>query len=632
MNATVKNSVRAILLGIACSVASAQDSQSLDPKSKITPTFRDVELVQVIETVGAATGRNFVIDPRVRGKITMISTQPMSMAAFYEAFLSMLQVNGFSAVTSGGVTKIIPETNAIQFASSADIVTQIVTLQNVSASQMVPVLRPLVPQFGHIAAIPNSNSLIITDRSSNVARMLRIIQRIDQASTSDIEIVALQNAAAADITQTLSALIQNAENSGINQVKIASDVRSNSILISGDRTQRLRVKATIAYLDTPLTSGGNTRVRYLRYADAEKIAARLKEQFASNAFPQNNGTQPERTPTIWAEPETNSLVVTAPSKTMDSIMEVIDRLDIRRAQVLVEAIIVEISEDKSAELGVNWLATNTNPSSTAAGFVEPVGNVSILDLLRAADNPATLTSAPRGLTLGVGRINAGNINFAAMIRAMRGDSDTNIIATPSIVTMDNQEAEIKVTQEIPFITGQYTNSNNTANNVTPFQTIQRQEVGTILRITPQINEGDSIMLRIEQESSSLAGSSRGAVDLITNKRTISTNVMIEDSGIIVLGGLIQDAETRGEQRVPLLGKIPILGEAFRTRSASRNKTNLMVFIQPRILRDEAASRIQTNSKYNYIRGEQDRVNSKFEINPLIRNTGATLPDREKKNE
>lgn len=616
------------MLGIASTISLAQDAQPLNPSSKITPTFRDVELVQVIETVGVAMNRNFVIDPRVRGKITMISNQPMSMESFYQAFLSMLQVNGFSAVTNAGVTTIIPENNAIQFASSADIVTQVVVLENISASQIIPVLRPLLPQFGHLAAVPNSNSLIIADRSSNVSRMLRIIQRIDQASTSDIEIVPLQNASASEITQTLSALIQNAENSGMSQIKITSDSRSNSILISGDKTQRLRVKATIAYLDTPLTSGGNTRVRYLRYADSEKIAAKLKEQFVSNNVPQNPGAMSERTPTIWADPETNSLVITAPAKTMESVMEVIDRLDIRRAQVLVEAIIVEISEDKSAELGVNWIATNANPSTVAGGFVEPVGNVSILDLLSAADNPAALSTVPRGLILGVGRINAGNINFAAMIRAMRGDSDTNIIATPSIVTMDNQEAEIKVTQEIPFITGQYTNTNNTASNVSPFQTIQRQEVGTILRITPQINEGDSIMLRIEQESSSLAGSSRGAVDLITNKRTISTNVMIEDSGIIVLGGLIQDSETRGEQRVPFLGKIPFLGELFRTRSASRNKTNLMVFIQPRILRDEASTRIQTNSKYNYIRGEQDRVNSKFEINPLIRDPAPQLPNRE----
>lgn len=608
----------------------AQTALPQTKSQKFTPNFRDAEISQVIETVGLATGRNILIDPRVKGRVTLISSSPMSADALYEAFLATLQIYGYVAITDGGLTKIMPETNFVQYSGNSEIITQIVSVKNVSAAQLIPILRPLLPQYGHLAAAPNSNSLIIADRANNVARLIKIIRRLDEATTADIEVVALQNASANEIMQTLMSLSQNAENSGMNQIKIASDSRSNSIILSGDQGQRLKAKATIAFLDTPLTNGGNTRVRYLRYADAEKIAAKLKEQVATVA-PAQGGGPAERPPIIWAEPETNSLVITAPAKTMDAIMGVVDQLDIRRAQVLVEAIIVEISEDRSAELGVNWVAAADATSQVVGGFTNPVGGASILDLIRGADNPTGVTSAPRGLTIGgVGRIDSGNINFAAMLRALRGDSNTNIIATPSIVTMDNQEAEIKVTQEVPFVTGQFTNTGGTGNSVSPFQTIQRQEVGTILKITPQINEGNTIMLRISQESSSLAGSSRGAVDLITNKRTISTNVMVEDSGIIVLGGLIQDSETRGEQRVPLLGKIPLIGELFRTRSATKNKTNLMVFIQPRILRDDRDSRIQTNGKYNYIRQQQTNLDSGFELTPLMPKKTAILPKLEER--
>jgi general secretion pathway protein D len=311
-------------------------------------------------------------------------------------------------------------------------------------------------------------------------------------------------------------------------------------------------------------------------------------------------------------------VITAPAKTMNSLMTVIDKLDIRRAQVIVEAIIVEVSADKSAELGVNWLIDGSNDDQAVGGFIEPVGGTSIVDLVRAARDPATLTTVPRGTTVGVGRLGSSGVNFAAVLRALRGDSTTNIIATPSIVTMDNQEAEIKVAQEVPFVTGQYTSTGgNTSSQLNPFQTIQRQEVGTILKITPQINEGDAVMLKIEQESSSIAASSSGAVDLITNKRTISTNVLIEDGGTVVLGGLIQDSQTGGEQRVPFFGRIPVLGEVFRTRSAKKTKTNLMVFIQPRILRNGIDATIETNQKYNYIRDQQLKLGPQREAVPLL---------------
>ena len=634
----------ACLVTLAAPPALAQQAAPGASAQRITPSFKDADITQVIEAVGAATGRNIIIDPRVRAQVTMLSSTPMSPDAFYEAFLALLQVHGFVAVPSGNVTKIIPDANARQVpgndlpgrvsATSDEIVTQVVAVRNVSAAQLVPILRPLIPQYGHLAAYPSANILIISDRANNVNRMLRIIQRIDQASDADIEVVPLQNASAAEVVRTMGALTQaqaQAEG-GTPQMRVVADDRSNSILISGEKSQRLKAKTLIAYLDTPLANGGDTRVRYLRYADAEKIAAKLKEQISgTTAAPAAQGAQAiaDKSTIIWAEPETNALVITAPPKTMNSLMSVIDSLDIRRAQVLVEAIIVEVTADKSAELGVNWIIDGTRDNKPVGGFVQPVGGTSIVDLYNASQDPSTLSSVPLGLTVGgVGRLTRNGINFGAVLRALRGDADTNIIATPSIVTMDNQEAQIKVAQEVPFVTGQYTSTGGNNNgNVNPFQTITRQEVGTILKITPQINEGDSVMLKIEQESSGIAASSAGAVDLVTNKRTINTNVLIEDGGTIVLGGLISDTQTNGEQRVPFLGRIPLIGEAFRTRSAKKTKTNLMVFIQPKILRDGIATAFETNEKYNYIRDQQRRSGPRGEILPMLPGTKKmVLPD------
>ena len=600
---------------------------------RITPNFKDADITQVIEAVAAATGKNIIVDPRVRAQVTMLSATPMTPDAFYEAFLALLQVHGFVAVPSGRTVKVIPDANARTVpgndlpdrvsASSDELVTQVVGVRNVSAVQLVAVLRPLMPQNAHLAAYPSSNMLILADRANNVSRMLRIIRRIDQESDADVEVVPMQNASANEVVRTMTALNpqQTQAEGGMAPLRAVADERSNSILLAGDKTQRLRARTLIAYLDTPLVGGGDTRVRYLRYADAEKIAAKLKEQLGSTggapAAAGGGASSAERNTTIWADPGTNALVVTAPAKTMNSLMAIVDRLDIRRAQVIVEAIIVEVSADKAAELGVNWVLDGTQDGNLVGGFIEPVGGVSIVDLARAVNDPTTLTAAPRGTTIGIGRLQDTGINFAAVVRALRGDSTTNIIATPSIVTMDNEEAEIKVAQEVPFLTGQYTNTSGGGTPLAPFQTIQRREVGTLLKVTPQINEGDSVMLKIEQESSSIAASSAGAVDLITNKRTISTRVLIEDGGTVVLGGLIQDSQTGGEQRVPFLGRIPVLGEAFRTRSAKKNKTNLMVFIQPRILRDGLDAALETNQKYNYIRDEQRRLGPQREVLPLL---------------
>ncbi|MBV9723838.1 MAG: type II secretion system protein GspD, partial [Gammaproteobacteria bacterium] len=310
-----------------------------------------------------------------------------------------------------------------------------------------------------------------------------------------------------------------------------------------------------------------------------------------------------------ADPANNALIITAPAKLMHAIMAIIDKLDIRRPQVLVEAIIADVDYNKNAELGVNWAAYSKNSSSVPAGaFVSPVGGTSIVDLASAIQNPSSVTTPLlQGTTIGVGRIAVSGLNFAAIVRAIRTDANNNIIATPSAMTMDNQEAELKVAQEVPFITGQYT-ANNTAvvgGAVNPFQTIQRQEVGTILKLTPTISaEGSQVMLKISIESSSLGAKPPGAVDLVTNKRTVSTNVLIEDGGIIVLGGLIEDDNVKGESRVPYLGNIPILGLLFKTRNQNSIKNNLMIFIRPKIIRDANQAAFETELKYNYMQDQQ----------------------------
>lgn len=616
---------------LTCMSATAQQPPPAQ-QATITPAFRDAELTEIIDAVATITGKTFIVDPRVRAQVTIRSSTPMTPDAFYQTFLSILQVHGFIAVPSGDNIKILPDANARQIPgndlpssvnpNSDEVVTQVISVRNINAAQLVPVLRPLIPQNGHLVAYPASNMLIVSDRANNISRIMRIVQRLDQAGDEEIEILRLENASASEIVRVVNALAQGAQQQGEApgvSAKLVADDRTNSVLISGEKSQRLRLKGLVMHLDTPLESGGDTQVRYLNYADAEAIAGKLKEQVTgiTQAAPGAPGgaaaTNPtaaqDRNTTIWADKQTNAIVVTAAPKMMRQIMSVVDRLDIRRAQVHLEAILVEITTTRAAELGVNWAVFSEEEGSTIpiGTFNQPVGNTSIGSIAAAIADPDTLatTGLPTGLTLGAGMIESGGLNFAVLLRALRSDGSSNILQTPSITTLDNEEAEIKVAQEVPFITGQYTNTGNTnQGSVNPFQTIQREEVGNILKITPQINEGTAVQLKIEQENSNLTQGVQGAVDLITNKRTISTTVLVEDGGMIVLGGLISDSALEGESRVPILGNIPIIGELFKTRNGSKEKRNLMVFIRPTILRDGVAAAIETNAKYNVLRDQQ----------------------------
>ncbi|MGA0000483.1 MAG: type II secretion system secretin GspD [Steroidobacteraceae bacterium] len=617
--------LRILMLSAALACSGAATAQQ---GPAITPNYKDADLGQVIEAVAQVTRKNFIVDPRVRAQVTMLSTTPMSPAAFYEAFLAILQVHGFVAVPSGDVIKILPDANARQMpandlpdsvsSTSDEIVTQIVLLRNVSAAQLVPILRPLIPQYGHLAAHPASNMLIISDRAANVNRMVRIIERIDQAGDQEIDVIRLEHASSAEIVRVINALAPTISEGGAPQV--VADERTNSVLLSGEGSQRLRIKTLIAHLDTPLEAGGDTQVRYLRYADAEKISVKLKEQAQGAAVAAAGGGQAgasaaagaDRSINIWAEPDTNALVVTAPPKIMRSLMQVVDRLDIRRAQVMIEAMLVEVSTDAARDLGVNWVIDGSKDNFLVGLFNQPIAGVSLSDVAAGvgavdAGNIATAAAAaPGGFTVAAGRVQDSGTNFAAILRALSSDGDTNVVSMPSVITLDNEEAEIKVAQEVPFKTGSFSNTGSNIPGVNPFTTIERKEVGNILKITPQITDEDTILLKIEQESSGIAAAAAQVSneDLITNKRTITTRVLVDDGGMIVLGGLIEDRLTDSQSRVPLLGSIPLVGELFKSRSVKKTKTNLMVFIRPRVIRDAQQAAFETNAKYRFIRDLQ----------------------------
>ena len=633
----------AALLASATLWAAAPPPRAQDGPT-ITPNYKDADLSQIIQAVSEVTGKNFIIDPRVNAKVTMLSATPMSPAAFYEAFLSVLQVYGYVAVPAGKVIKIIPNTDARQLpandlpenvsSTSDEIVTQVITLKNVSAAQLVPMLRPLIPQYGHLAPYASGNMLIISDRASNVSRLVRIIERIDESGDEPVEVIALHNASAADVVRIVNSLNQGqgAEGAGA-AVKIVADDRTNSILLTGERSQRLRLKALIINMDTPLATGGDTQVRYLRYADAEKIADKLKGQATASAKAQGGppvaattgggSSNVDASVTIWADVATNALIITAPPKIMRSLMAVIDKLDIRRAQVQVEALIVEIDVNKSANLGVQWILYGQGNNVTPAAITNfpSSGSTGIVNLAAAALSGGataaggTAASAASlintGATLAIGRYNKNSgTNFAAIVQALRSDGSSNIISTPSLITMNNEEAEVKVTQEIPLITGSYSSSTAAVGGTTsPFTTIQREEVGTILKVTPHINEGNSVQLKIEQEDSSPGAKLTNSADISTNKRSIKTTVLIEDGGIIVLGGLMSDTVSESQDRVPGLGAIPLLGNLFKSRSGSRQKKNLMVFIRPKILRDADATESTSESKYNEVRQDERSLNN-----------------------
>ncbi len=610
--------VKTLLLQVLLSVCIASPAIA----DEITLNLKDADIRALISTVSKFTGKNFIIDPRVKAKVTVVSANTLTPEAVYEVFLSVLQVHGYAAVPTGSVIKIVPEVNAKQGPlplsgkndrfSDDELITKIIRLDHVPASQLVPILRPLVPQQGHLAAYNPTNTLIITDHAGNIQRLLKIIAGVDRPDSDELEIIPLKHASASELVRILNSL--NAGGSAkdaTNKIKLAADDRTNSILVTGDRSSRLKIRATITYLDTPLEDGGgNTHVIYLKYAKAEnlvKILTGLKEQtnkaIASKvkAAPVKvtSGSVISQNAIIQGDEETNALIITADPNTVKNLKAVIRQLDIRRAQVLVEAIIAEITTNNNKEVGVGIAVDGTTRDSGAlpAGISNFAG---VGDLLTAVVSGTAPTSLPSGLSFGLGGDNGSGIRYGALLRALQTDQNTNILSTPNIVTLDNEEAELIVGQNLPFVTGSFTGTGSTNPN-NPFQTIERQDVGLTLKVTPQINEGDTVQMVIEQEVSSVIP---GTIEqgIATRKRSIKTSVLVDDGGILILGGLIADEVSDTESKVPLLGDIPVIGFLFRTQNTTKSKQNLMVFLRPTILRNHKDAAFVTNEKYSHLRG------------------------------
>ncbi len=599
-----------LVAGLLLTAAVAHTDAHAD-SGEHTLNFKDAEIRSLIGTVSEITGKNFIIDPQVQGRVTVVSSEPLEADEVYPVFLSILRVHGYSAVEDGKVVRIVPDSSARQDgsvpvdamrATGDEPVTRILNLEHVSASEVSQLLRPLLPQSAFVAAHEASNTVLLSDRSSNVERFETIVRRLDQSSDQEVEVIPLEHANVSEVVRIINQVHPETGQDGESAI---ADERTNTVILGGEPNRRLRLRALISHLDTPLEDDGQTRVIHLRHAQADSLIPVL-ESLVEDAEDDNGS--PAR---IRAHGETNSLVITASPAVYRNISSVVEQLDVRRPQVLVEAIIAEVAVDTAQELGVQWQFFESGDSGFFGGTNFESGGRNILNLSAglAGDNDGDVLPG-RGMNLGYvsGRsslLGVEVVEIGALLRALSTDANSNVLSTPSIVTLDNHEAEINVGQEVPFLTGQFSTQGVATGEgqVNPFQTINREEIGVKLLVTPHINEGDTVVMDIFQEVSNLASSS-GAVDLITNKRTINTRVMVEDGDILVLGGLISEELEEGIERVPGLSRIPLLGELFQYRSTSNVKRNLMVFIRPRILHDGDMVRGITERRYSDVRDEQ----------------------------
>ncbi len=584
----------------------------------VTINMRDADIRAFISDISSLTGKTFIVDPRINAKVTIISREDLSIEEAYEVMLSVLAVHGYSAIEQDNATKIVPEITGRQAfnsfprpnSPSDKLVTDIIRPKFAAVNSLISILRPIMSTQGHIAVYEPTNSLIIADRAGNVKKLTAIINELDKTPGETYEIIKLSYSSSKEVSKIIDKIFN--ENSGgmnPNQFTSYSIDRINSILLVGDIPIVNRMKNLIQNLDTEQTSSSTLKVKYLKYADAkslEKILKNLSENLSGDKSKSKIMTS------IEAHEGTNSLVISADPEVMMALEDVISNLDIKRAQVLVEAIIVEISDTLAKELGVQILFSgegsntpiisqrfgNPNPDLTAIVGGEVYNTTSgSSSLPAAAQSLLTLD----GFAAGVGKYKKDKESFAAILNVLRKDTDSNVLSTPSILTMDNEESSIIVGQEIPITTGESLG----ADNSNPFRTVSREEVGVKLLVKPQINEGNSIRLDIEQEVSSVYGPLLiGASEIATNKREIKTVVMVEDTEIIVLGGLISDDVQESERKVPILGDIPLLGRLFKSTTTSRSKKNLVVFLKPTIVRDVADMQLITNKKYNLLKAEQ----------------------------
>ena len=637
-------------------VTTAQQTQTplvaMSDDGRHTLNLRAADIGVLVQTISEITGKSFILDPRVEGRVTVISSKPQTAEEIYETFLSVLRVHGFAAVVSGNMIKIVPDAVAAQDGSIGNgeggpdaLVTQLIPLQHVAADEVVKLLRPLAPQQATLTATSNNNAILINDRAGNVNRLKQLIARIDTVSDAQVEVIALRHANASEVARTLTTLDGSmAAGAGAGAPKLVADERTNSILLSGDRASRLRLRSLIAHLDTPLDGGENTQVIYLSYAKAEDLVSILDSVAGTLTGHGNEEAGVAKTATIQAHSETNALIITAAPAVFRDLAAVVRQLDIRRAQVLVEAVIAEVTDELADELGVQWQSTNFDGERGYIGGTNFPGPGGMGGIVNAMQNPIGALGGSGGANLGWigGRIEIPDgsggtttlFQVGALVKALRGDGRANVLSNPSVVTLDNAEAQFKVVQEVPFLTGQYTNTASGGSNLpsNPFQTVERKDVGLILTVTPHINEGDAVRLEIKQEVSALASTVAGAVDLITNKRELTTTVLVPDGGLLVLGGLKEEETRQNTQGVPGLSRIPLLGNLFKSRSASHSKRNLMVFLRPIILRDAITEAAVSSEKYNFLRAEQLRMRENSELRyrgvqqPLLPPLDAPVPD------
>jgi general secretion pathway protein D len=597
-----------------------------------TVNLKDTDIQEFIEFVADVTGSTIVIDPSVKGKVKVVSSKPVSRAELYDLFLSILDVHGYTAVRSGDVVRVIPNKNArsapVDVISGTSIindeyVTQVIRLENVSAAKLIPVLRPLVPQQAHMAAYAPSNAIIISDIRANIDRITQIIDSMDQSAVKKTEVVKLRYGVSTDVVEMLKALEKSRAGEGADandEASLVADKRTNSIIVTADEVSIERIKSLIDYLDIPLEQSGNVRVMYLEYANATDVAEVLTRVMQNLTRLDDETTGRNRSAnaaksTIEADEGTNSLIITADTDEMAALESVIARLDIRRAQVLVEAIIVEMEIVEGRELGLQWLFANDSGlfgSAISSSQAQQGRNAALAQAILPEDagsndisvrNIAGALSQVPGSTFGWGVVDQ-NLTMSTILNALESQGNANILSTPSLLTLDNEEAFITVGQQVPFVTGSYTNTGAANGVANPFQTIQRENVGVTLLVTPQINEGDSVVMDIVQEVSSISQQVLSASDVITNERKIETKVLAKDGDIVVLGGLVKDDIQDSRQGVPILSGIPVIGRLFRSDVVSVTKSNLLVFIRSTIIRDDEDLAGATAEKYRYIRDQQ----------------------------
>ncbi len=608
----------------------------------VTLNFVNADIEGVVKAVSEITGKNFVLDPRVKGTINIVSAKPMSRALVYQVFPSALRLQGFAAVEERGMVMIVPEIDAKLHRSPTQgpqeqrsraggdtIQTQVFKLKHESAAQLVTVLRPLISPNNSVTAYPGNNSLVVTDYASNLQRIEKIIESVDQPTDSDSIMIPLRYASAVDVAQTISRLIAEPVQAAdpTSRFTIAADARSNSLLArAGDPARLRRVRELAAMLDSPTSAGGNIHVIYLKNAQAVKLAEVLRAIYSGETVgttgqpPTAAGTSPlgqapaagqtgaSRPGIIQADAATNSIIITAPDAIYNNLRAAVEKLDVRRAQVYVEALIAEVSANKAAEFGIQWQSLGGLAKTNVQGFGGTnFGNAS-QNIAGISQNP---TAAGQGLNIGVvkGTIKIPGttteiLNLGLLLRALENDANANILSTPTLLTLDNEEAKIVIGQNVPFVTGQYAVS-AAATTPTPFQTIERKDVGLTLKIKPQISEGGAVRLQISQEVSSVDSS--GASGIITNKRSVDSTVLVDDGQIVVIGGLMQDTFNDGVSKIPGLGDLPIIGGLFKYNTRLRNKTNLMVFLRPTLLRSAERADSLTTDRYDYILGEQGKA-------------------------